>query len=144
MSLYNTMKKAIMISLMTTVVAIIWTVSAQNVGTVGWGGSSFLNNWNGIDRAQGIDIAGAGQATGESGLMDVVRKWINYALGLLVLIAFARLLWGGYKMVVSSGDDEAYKEAVSVMKNSAIGLAIIGLAWIVVQFIFAVIGMIAG
>ena len=47
-------------------------------------------------------------------------------------------------MVVSSGDDEAYKEAVSVMKNSAIGLAIIGLAWIVIQFIFAIIGMIAG
>lgn len=149
MSLVTMLRKTAMIALSASVFAIAGitafsSVSAQNVWTVGWGGSSFLNNNNGTDRAAGIDVVGAGQNTGESGLMDVIRSFINYALGLIAFILFAMLLYGGYKMIVAGGDDEAYKEGLKILKNGAIGVAFIAISWLAVQFIFAVIGMITG
>jgi hypothetical protein len=52
------------------------------------------------------------------------------------------LLWGGYKMVMSGGDEEAYKEGLKILKNAAIGIAFISVSWFLVTFIFYVIAII--
>lgn len=72
--------------------------------------------------------------------MQVIRNFINWALSLLGLIALIMLLFGGYKMVVSGGDEEAYKEGLKILKNAAIGLAFIAVSWFLVTFIFWVLG----
>ncbi len=142
----HTMKKTLIITLTTAIFGIIGTVamssvSAQNVGTVGWGWS-FLNN--GADRASGIDVAGAWTATGEAGLMSVITKAINWALWIIMFIVFAYLLYGGFKMITSAGEDDAYQEWLKILKNAAIGVAFIAVSWLLVQFVFAIIGMITG
>jgi hypothetical protein len=74
--------------------------------------------------------------------LDVVKTFINYALGLLALIALGVLLYGGFQMVTAAGDDGRYKAGFTILKQAAIGLAFIALAWIVVRFIFFVIGFV--
>jgi hypothetical protein len=77
-------------------------------------------------------------------LIGLIKSGINYALWFVSLIAFAMLIWWGYKMVASGGDEEAYKEGIQILKNAAIGIAFIAISWFLVTFIFAAIGFVTG
>ena len=90
----------------------------------------------------GIQVGGAGGDQGDT-IIDIIKRFINYALGLLALIALVMLLWGGYKMVASGGKEDAYKDWLKILKNAAIGLAFIAVSWFLVTFIFYVIGLIS-
>ena len=94
-------------------------------------------------KTDGINIWGSGTDQWE-GILDIFKRFINYALGFLAFIAFAMLIWGGYKMVASGGDEEAYKEGIKILKNAAIGIAFISISWFLVTFIFFAIGAIVG
>lgn len=72
-------------------------------------------------------------------LLKIVKSFINWILGLLSLIALGMALFGGFKMVTAAGDDGKYKEWFKVLKQAAIGLVVVGLSWIVVSAIFAII-----
>jgi Type IV secretion system pilin len=112
------------------------TVFAQGAGA---GGTPFYDP----TKAGGTNVAGAGTDQGE-GIIDIVKRFINYALGFLALIALCMLLWGGYKMVASGGDEGAYKEGIKILKNAAIGIAFIAVSWFLVTFIFTAIGFVVG
>ncbi len=77
-------------------------------------------------------------------IITIIKNFINYALGFLALIALVMLLWGGYKMVASGGDEGAYKEGLKILKNAAIGIAFIAVSWFLVTFIFFAIGFVVG
>lgn len=94
-------------------------------------------------KAGGVGVAGAGTDQGET-IIDIIKRFINYALGFLALIALCMLLWGGYKMVASGGDEGAYKEGIKILKNAAIGIAFIAVSWFLVTFIFTAIGFVVG
>lgn len=64
-------------------------------------------------------VKGTGQDGGE-GLMTVVRNAINWVLGLLGLITFVLLLWGGFNMVTAAGDDKKFGEGLKILKNAGI------------------------
>lgn len=72
-------------------------------------------------------------------LLKIVKSFINWILGLLSLIALGMALFGGFKMVTAAGDDGKYKEGFKVLKQAAIGLVVVGLSWIIVSAIFAII-----
>ena len=72
--------------------------------------------------------------------MNVIKTFINWVLGLLSLIALVMLLFGGFKMVTAAGDETKYKGGFKILQQAAVGLAIIGLSWIIVSAIFRVIG----
>lgn len=72
-------------------------------------------------------------------LLWIVKSFINRILGLLSLIALGMALFGGFKMVTAAGDDGKYKEGFKVLKQAAIWLVVVGLSWIVVSAIFAII-----
>ncbi len=91
----------------------------------------------------GINVGGAGTDQWET-IIDIIKRFINYALGFLALIALVMLLWGGYKMVASGGDEGAYKEGIKILKNAAIGIAFIAVSWFLVTFIFTAIGFVVG
>jgi hypothetical protein len=57
-------------------------------------------------------------------------------MGILATIALVICLYGWFKMVTSAGDEKKYGEWLKVLKNAAIGLAIIGLSWMIVSVIF--------
>ncbi len=86
------------------------------------------------------DIAGVGWADKWGSLIDTIKSFINWMLGLLSLIALVVVLYGWFKMVTVAGDEAKYKEGFKVLKQAGIGLAVIGLSWFIVSIIFWIIG----
>ena len=121
----------------------LWLLGTAFAGGGGGGwGTTDAGFWINAETSEWVTgIAWVGN-DGKDGIIDIIKKFINYALGLLALIAFAMLLWGGYKMVMSGGDEEAYKEGLKILKNAAIGIAFISISWFLVTFIFYIISII--
>ena len=74
------------------------------------------------------------------GLLASIQKGINWILGILAFIALIVLLWWGFQMVTAAGSEDRYKKWFTILKQAAIWLLFIGLAWLIVSLIFAVIG----
>lgn len=62
---------------------------------------------------------------------------------MLAVIALAVCLWGGFQMVTAAGDDGKYKAGFTILKQAAVGLIVVGVSWIVISFVFWVIGALA-
>lgn len=118
----------------------------------GWGGATqFGQNYDGSNTftkdgtsAQGIGVAKAGdpQAGAEGGgLLDAVKRAINWILGLLALIALIICLWAGFKMLTAAGDSKSYEEGFTMLRQAWIGLVMIGISWLLVSFVFRVINI---
>lgn len=75
-------------------------------------------------------------------LIDVIKNFINWMLGILALIALVILLWGGFQMVTAAGDDAKYKKGFKILQQAAIGLVFIGVSWLIVSVIFWLLGVI--
>jgi uncharacterized YccA/Bax inhibitor family protein len=61
---------------------------------------------------------------------------VNWVLGILALIALLVVMYGGFQMVTSAGDEKKYGEGFTILKYAAIGLLLIGVAWFIVSGIF--------
>ena len=99
----------------------------------------WVNNTN----TSGIGIAGAG-VDQKNSLLTVVKNFINFVLWLLGLITLIMLLWWGFNMVTSAGDNQKFGDGMKILKNAGIGLAFIALSWMMVSMIFWVIWQIGG
>ena len=75
-------------------------------------------------------------------MVDVVKSFVNWMLGILALIALIILIWGGFQMVTAAGDDAKYKKGFKILQQAAIGLVFIGVSWLVVSLIFRLLGII--
>ena len=102
--------------------------SADSGGVTTVGDHSWDNpQWNDM-------ITGKAQAGGQ--LLTSLKKTINWLLGILATVAVVICLYGGFLMVTSAGDEKKYGKGLTVLKYAAIGLAIIGLSWIIVSAVF--------
>lgn len=72
-------------------------------------------------------------------LIHVIKRAINWVLGILSLIALALCLYAGFLMMTSGGDSKKYEKGVGILKWAGIGLAIIALSWLIVSLIFWII-----
>ena len=87
-------------------------------------------------------ILGAGTwAQGDERFIDSIERGIKYLLGILGIITVIVLLYGGFEMVTAAGDDAQYKKWFKVLKQAAIGLVFIWLAWLFVMLIFAIVNL---
>lgn len=77
-------------------------------------------------------------------LIVVIRRAINWVLGILSFIALALCLWWGFQMMTSGGDSKKYEGGLNLLKWAAIGLAVIAVSWLVVSLVFYVINGAAG
>lgn len=68
--------------------------------------------------------------------VNIVKWAVNWVLGILSLIALIIVMYGGFLMVTSAGNDETYKKWFTILKYAAIGLILIGVAWFVVSIVF--------
>ncbi|HKL43923.1 MAG TPA: hypothetical protein VJ892_01445 [Candidatus Absconditabacterales bacterium] len=75
--------------------------------------------------------------------LGIIIRIINYALGMLSLVALIYLLLHGFMMVTAAGDDAKYKKGLKGIKYAAIALAGIGLSRFIISFIFWIIENIA-
>jgi len=82
-------------------------------------------------RQVGVTEIGS-QAYGQSEPEDIrvtVVKIINTVLLFLALIFLVLVLFSGFKYMTSGGNEQKVSEAMSYIKNSTIGLAIVLSAW---------------
>ncbi len=98
-------------------------------------------NLGDVTSTSSVGVAGAGTAQG-SKLIDVIKSFINWMLGMLALIALVILLRGGFQMVTAAGDDAKYKKGFKILQQAAIGLVFIWVSRLVVSVIFRLLGII--
>lgn len=89
-----------------------------------------------VDTSYQPNVPGATEWLKEDKLIDVIKNFINWMLGILALIALVILIRGGFQMVTAAGDDAKYKKGFKILQQAAIGLVFIGVSWLVVSVIF--------
>jgi len=93
-------------------------------------------------QTQNLAVIGAGTGKNDS-FVTVVKNAVNWILGILALIALLVLLWGGFQMVTAAWDDEKYKKGFTILKQAAMGLILIGVAWFIISIIFWLVNLVA-
>lgn len=74
-------------------------------------------------------------ALGGRDIRDTIASIINVALGLLGIVAVVIILLGGFKWMISQGEEEKVKQAKNLIIQGIIGLVIILSAWAIAQFV---------
>lgn len=92
-------------------------------------------------QAGGIGVAGAWVQQGGK-LIDVIKSFINWMIGMLALIALVVLLYGGFQMVTAAGDDTKYKSGFKILQQAAVGLVFVWVSWMMVSVIFWLLGVV--
>ncbi len=78
----------------------------------------------------------------QSKTLNVIKNIINYALGMLGLVALIYLIYHGFLIVTAAGDDTQYKKWIKGIKFAAIAIAGIGASWLIISGIFRLIALI--
>lgn len=87
-------------------------------GNVGGGGGGIQNPIPGV-----TDIA------------DLFLAFANYLLGLVVVLALIGVIWGGIRMVIASGDENAIANAKRIVFWSVAGLAVALLSLTIINIV---------
>lgn len=74
---------------------------------------------------------------GSGDVRQTAARLINVALGFLGIIAVVIVLIGGFKYMVSGGNEEKTSEARRLIVSGIIGLAIILSAWAITSFVIS-------
>ncbi|OQB18219.1 MAG: hypothetical protein BWY14_00980 [Parcubacteria group bacterium ADurb.Bin192] len=86
----------------------------------------------GVDStAQGAQLKAGEGVTLESAIGNI----INSALGLVGVVLFGYLLYGGYKYMTAAGDSAAVTKALGIIRNAIIGIVIISMSYLATGFI---------
>lgn len=86
----------------------------------------------GVDStAQGAQLKAGEGVTLESAIGNI----INSALGLVGVVLFGYLLYGGYKYMTAAGDSAAVTKALGIIRNAIIGIVIISMSYLATSFI---------
>lgn len=76
--------------------------------------------------------------------LAIIRNIVNYALGLVSLVALIYLIYHGVLVLTAAGDEAQYKKWLKGIQFATIAMGGIGLSRLIVSFIFYVIdGMIS-
>ena len=79
------------------------------------------------------------EAQQEDKLIYTIQRAINWALWLLAAVALILVIYAWFLMLTSWWDSKKYDSWLSIIKNAAIWLVIIGVSWLIVSLIFYVI-----
>lgn len=74
-------------------------------------------------------------------LLDIVNKGIAYAIIIAGFLSVVFIFIGGISFILSGGQEEKIKNAVSTIRNAIIGLIITILAVIIVNTVGRVVGL---
>ena len=73
--------------------------------------------------------------TGFGELSGFVLSLINLAISLSVLIVIASIVLSGFKYILSMGDEEKIKDATKSLTYSLIGLILVFLSPVIIEFV---------
>ena len=118
-------------------ICLVWC-SVTAVVFAGWPvikGENPYTNLSDDGTATEVAVVGTDKAQ-EDALVNVIKWWVNWVLGILALIALVILMYGWFLMVTAAGNEERYGKGRTILKQAALGLFLIGLAWFVISIIF--------
>lgn len=72
----------------------------------------------------------------ERELKDIFITVINWALGFAFIIAVIVLIYGGFRYILSAGNEEGAKTGRTAIFNALIGIVIIVLSFVIVQIVY--------
>lgn len=75
------------------------------------------------------------QDAGESSLKNLVRDVTNVLLFIAGGVAVLMIVWGGFRLVISSGNPDRVASARSTITFALVGLIIVILAFAIVNFV---------
>ena len=81
----------------------------------------------------------AGYDTTKESVLPIVANIINIVYGLIGVIFFVLIIYGGILWMTAGGKDEQVKKAQNIIQRSAIGLLIVVLAYAITYFILNVV-----
>lgn len=90
---------------------------------------------------QGVQIIQEPLGLPTADIRLIIARVIRVALTLLGLVMVALVLYGGYLWMTAGGNEEQIATAKQVLKNAAIGLAIILSAYAIVVFVIRLLGI---
>ena len=99
-----------------------------------WFNNNGSSETNPLLSGNGMWLAWAWDSKGSS-LLDAIRSFINWALGMLATVALVICLYAGFQMMTAGGDQAKFDKGTDMLKKAWIGLVIIGLAWMIVSVI---------
>lgn len=79
-------------------------------------------------------IANATKLTTKSPVSITIAT-IQWALGMLGLVAVVMVLYGGATWMTAAGNEERIKKAKDILKAALIGLVVVLLSWAIVTFV---------
>lgn len=85
----------------------------------------------------GVDVIEEDIKLGGGDVRQTAARLINVALGFLGIIAVVIVLIGGFKYMVSGGNEDKTAEARRLILSGIIGLAIILSAWAITGFVIS-------
>lgn len=80
------------------------------------------------------DETGLGDADTDTNLRGKIANIINIVLSFLGVIAVIMIITAGYQWMMAGGNEEKVKEAKTRLKNAIIGLALVLLAFIIINY----------
>ena len=80
--------------------------------------------------------------TAKTTALQVIKNVVNYALGLLSLVALVYLIYNGFLILTAAGDDTQYKKGLKSIKNALVAIAGIGASWLIVSVIFRLLSIV--
>lgn len=87
----------------------------------------------------GVDntAAGAGlnEGDGSGDLTTIVGSLIGAVMGLVGVILFGYMVYGGFRYMTAGGDSKAITEATAIIRNAVIGIVIITVAYALSNFV---------
>ena len=81
----------------------------------------------------------AGYDTTKDSVLPIVANIVNIVYGLIGVIFFILIIYGGILWMTAGGKDEQVKKAQNIIQRSAIGLFIVVLAYAITYFILNVV-----
>lgn len=85
----------------------------------------------------GVNTISNSISLGSTDIRSTAARIINVALGFLGIIAVVIVLVGGFKYMISGGNEEKTAEAKNLIVSGIIGLAIILSAWGITSFVIS-------
>lgn len=82
-------------------------------------------------------IFGCGPNTG---VLCILQNIVKFILAIAFIIAVIFLVVGGFRYIVSQGNEEAVEKAKGTITNAIIGIVVIVLAWIILTVVLNLIG----
>ncbi len=73
---------------------------------------------------------------GETSVAALFKTVAEWALGIAFILAVVFLIYGGFRYILSGGNEESAKTGRTAIFNALIGIIIIVLAFIVVQIVY--------